>query len=197
MTEGIATSARRLGLALLCGALVWLFVCVNLFCFPQPPPEVFSSDVDAVVVLGGASAERLPAAQSLRERLPRDTVLVLSVTSTRANAAADALCDNQPSQPGESINASAALICFRPDPRNTRGEAGAVRDLVISHGWQRIMVVTSGYHVPRAGELMAQCVPAEVQMVGTTAELTPWRWLRRFVIETGGLLDVELHPECG
>lgn len=196
MTSGIAKSVRRLALTVLCGALVWLFVCVNLFCFPETPHDGPWPDVDAVVVLGGASAERLPAARDLRERLPQHTVLVLSVTSTRANAAADALCDDRPSHPGESVILSASVTCFRPDPRNTRGEARAVRELAMRHGWHRIIVVTSGYHVPRAGALMDQCVPSDVQMIGTPAELTPWRWLRRFAIETGGLLDVALHPEC-
>lgn len=194
MTAGMLKALRRLGMGALCAVLIWLFVCVNLFCFPatEHPQEA-----DAVVVLGGASAERLPRALSVRDGLPGNPVLVLSVTGTRANAEADALCGDALPSPGETTMVSPTLECFRPSPLNTRGEARALRDLVESHGWKRILVVTSDYHVARAGELMAQCVPAGVGMVGTAPELTPWQWLRRFVVETGGLLDVALHPECG
>jgi hypothetical protein len=33
-------------------------------------------------------------------------------------------------------------------------------------------------------------------MVASHPEFGPWQWLRRFVVETGGLLDASLRPEC-
>jgi hypothetical protein len=33
-------------------------------------------------------------------------------------------------------------------------------------------------------------------MVASHPDLSPLQWLRRFVIETGGLIDVSLRPEC-
>ncbi|VXC66620.1 hypothetical protein ARTHRO9V_90181 [Arthrobacter sp. 9V] len=57
-------------------------------------------------------------------------------------------------------------------------------------------VVTSDYHLQRAGTLMQQCITADVHMVGTKPELSPAGWLGRFVVETGGLFDVWLRPEC-
>jgi hypothetical protein len=57
-------------------------------------------------------------------------------------------------------------------------------------------VVTSSYHVPRARTLIEQCTDARVSMVASEPKLDSLQWLRRFVIETGGLLDVKLHPEC-
>lgn len=57
-------------------------------------------------------------------------------------------------------------------------------------------VVTSEYHVQRAGTLMKQCIAADVHMVGTEPELSPAAWVWRFVVETGGLLDVWVRPEC-
>ena len=194
MTAGMLKALRRLGVGALCTVLIWLFVCVNLFCFPAPESL---SGADAVVVLGGASAERLPPALSVRDRLRGRPVLVLSVTGTRANAQADALCRDALPGPGQATAVSPSLECFRSSPLNTRGEAQALRALVKAQGWKRIVVVTSGYHVARAGELMAQCVPAGIQMAATSPELTPWQWLRRFVVETGGLLDVALRRECG
>ncbi|MDP5225545.1 MULTISPECIES: YdcF family protein [Arthrobacter] len=175
----------RVAAAAVAGLLIWLFVAVNLFCFPPPARP---GSADAVVLLGGASAERLPTALALFRELPGDPTLVLSTTDTAANAAADAMC-REP-EPGLK------LVCFHPDPRNTRGEADALRRLTELHGWRSVIVVTSSYHVPRAGELLGQCLPARVRMVGTEPRLNTFQWLRRFVIESGGLLDVALRPEC-
>jgi hypothetical protein len=33
-------------------------------------------------------------------------------------------------------------------------------------------------------------------MVASHPALSPGQWLRRFIIETGGLIDASLRPEC-
>ena len=85
---------------------------------------------------------------------------------------------------------------FPPRWYDTRGEARAIGDLADANGWKSITVVTSSYHVSRADRLMEQCTTADVQMVNSHPQLSPGQWLRRFVIETGGLMDVSLRPEC-
>lgn len=141
------------------------------------------------MVLGGSSAERLPVAEFMAD-YGQAPVLVLSRTDTPGNASADALCRDA-SFPNPS------LVCFRPVGMDTRGEALAIRDLVNANGWSSIAVVTSSYHVARAGTLIGQCTDASVAMVASEPDLDSLQWLRRFVIETGGLLDVNLRPECG
>ncbi|WP_120520430.1 YdcF family protein [Arthrobacter celericrescens] len=169
--------------------VLWFAVSLQLFCLvstPAPPP------VDAIVVLGGSSGERLPAAQALetaqagRGAAP---VLVLSWTDTPGNASIDALC-NTASFPQQS------LICFRPEGMDTRGEAAAVGKLAKENGWQSVAVVTSSYHALRAGTLMRQCTSADVHMVASEPALDSLQWLRRFVIEEAGLVDAILRPEC-
>lgn len=181
--------------------VLWFAVSLQLFCLvstPVPPP------VDAIVVLGGSSDERLPAAQALetaqdlaartpaaqtqagRSAVP---VLVLSWTDTPGNASIDALC-NAASFPQQS------LICFRPEGMDTRSEAAAVGKLARENGWRSVAVVTSSYHVLRAGTLMRQCTSADVHMVASKPALDSVQWLRRFVIEEAGLVDVNLRPEC-
>jgi uncharacterized SAM-binding protein YcdF (DUF218 family) len=166
---------------------VWFTVC--LFLFNLDSPAAPASHIDAVIVLGGSSAERLPVAQ----RLAADAgapVLAVSWTDTPGNLTADTLCR-------EASFPSSSLVCFRPPGMDTRGEAEAIRKLVKSNGWSSIAVVTSSYHVPRARTLIEQCTDARVSMVASEPRLDSLQWLRRFVIETGGLLDVKLHPECG
>jgi uncharacterized SAM-binding protein YcdF (DUF218 family) len=166
-------------------AALWLIIAVQLF-VNVDPPNVHRTD--AVIMLGGASSERLPVAQRVQQELGAP-VLALSHTDTPGNKLADEACNTaQFPNPG--------LVCFRPDDYDTRGEAQAIRKLVAANGWKSITVVTSSYHTTRAGRLMEQCTTADVQMVPSHPDFSPGQWLRRFVIETGGLIDVSLRPEC-
>lgn len=117
-------------------------------------------------------------------------MLVLSWTDTRGNASIDSLC-NAASFPQQS------LLCFRPEDMDTRSEAAAVGKLARENGWRSVAVVTSSYHVLRAGTLMRQCTAADIHMVASKPALDSLQWLRRFVIEEAGLVDVNLRPECG
>jgi uncharacterized SAM-binding protein YcdF (DUF218 family) len=166
-------------------ALLWLVFAFQLFVNVDP---LSIHRTDAVIMLGGSASERLPVAQQMQ----RDygvPVLVLSHTDTPGNIAADAACNS-------AAFPSSTLLCFRPDEFDTRGEARAIGRIAEANGWKSITVVTSSYHVSRAQRLMEQCTSAEVQMVNSHPKLSWAQWLRRFVIETGGLLDVSLRPEC-
>lgn len=141
-------------------------------------------------MLGGASKERMLDAMMLRSELDAQ-FLVLSNTDTAGNASADEYCDTHSNK-----NVYPDIVCFDPSPMNTRGEATDLGRLAAEYGWRDIAAVTSTYHIERAELLMQQCVNADVTMVATTPQFTAWQWLRRFVIETGGLLDVHLNKQC-
>ncbi|MFK0039340.1 YdcF family protein [Paenarthrobacter sp. NPDC090517] len=182
-----ASAARVLGellLGIFIVALLWLVVAFQFF---YDPPQTTPHRTDAVIVLGGMSKERLPVAQKLQHDLDIPA-LVVSTTGLAGNVESDSLCDEDTNDPD--------LVCFRPSPLNTRGEAEAIRALIAEHGWKSVTVVTSDYHVMRAGTLIAQCTSADVQMVGSQPDLSREAWLDRFVIETGGLLDTWVQPEC-
>ena len=57
-------------------------------------------------------------------------------------------------------------LCLRPQPDNTRAEARAVAGLVESRRWQKVVVVTSSFHVTRSRLLFRRCLDAEVSMMG-------------------------------
>jgi uncharacterized SAM-binding protein YcdF (DUF218 family) len=82
------------------------------------------------------------------------------------------------------------LMCPTPRPAKTRGEARLFRELVASHGWTRVVLVTSTYHARRARLLVGRCLPAGVAMTVVTARprIGPLRWARVLVHEAGGLL---------
>ncbi|MET4135493.1 YdcF family protein [Pseudarthrobacter sp. PvP090] len=167
------------------GAALWLIIAIQLFVNVDP---LSAHRTDAVIMLGGAAAERLPAAQRIQHDLGVP-VLVLSTTDTFGNRAADGICSS-------AAFPNASLICFRPSELDTRGEAQSISRLVAINGWKSITVVTSSYHVTRAGRLINQCTTADVQMVASHPQLSWGQWLRRFVVETGGLVDASLRPEC-
>ncbi len=166
---------------------MWFTASLLLFCLTSPASP--ASSVDAVIVLGGSSGERLPVAQRVAMEAEAP-VLVVSWTDTPGNISADTLCR-------EATFPSSSLVCFRPADMDTRGEAEVIGKLVKANGWTSIAVVTSSYHVPRSETLIQQCTDATVTMVASKPDLDSVEWLRRFVIETGGLMDVNLHPECG
>lgn len=182
----LCRNLRRLLLLSLVAGLVWLAGAFRLF---VAVPDEVPLPSDAVVVLGGASAERLPVAVRLKEAqgVP---ILVVSHTGTPGNSTADALCERQGRDPSDQV------MCLSLDRRDTRGEARAIGRLAGSEGWTTVTVVTSRYHMMRAGTLVRQCTTAQVGLVGSTPDLNLKEWLFRFVEETAGLMDAIVRPEC-
>ena len=58
------------------------------------------------------------------------------------------------------------VFTFVPDPSTTRGEARGVARLAEERGWHRILVVTSTYHVLRAGLIFRRALRGRVDVVG-------------------------------
>jgi hypothetical protein len=141
---------------------------------------------DAVVLLAGDAPARLPVAVRLAEGGPG--VLVVSVADGEDNAPARTLCGD----PG-----GLTVHCFTAAAgSDTRAEARAVGRLVAEHGWTRITVVTTSYHVPRAGLLVGRCTDAEVHMADTAAPMPIRRWVVGIVHEVGGLAAAALDRSC-
>jgi uncharacterized SAM-binding protein YcdF (DUF218 family) len=133
---------------------------------------------DAVIVLGGAATERVPVASELvRDGIA--PVLVLSNPAGVNNEDAAKLCRRHP---------GVAVICFVPRPGDTRGEARAIGRLVEEHQWNRIVVVTSDYHVSRSRLLINPCTSARVELVASHSKLGVWSRIGRVSHEIGGYL---------
>ncbi|MGY1716253.1 YdcF family protein [Geodermatophilus sp. SYSU D01106] len=155
---------------------------LGLFVFPSTGAL---RPADAVVVLAGDAPARLPLAVALAEGGP--AVLVVSVAEGEDNESARALCV----EPRELT-----VRCFRADGSDTRAEARALGRLVAEEGWTRITVVTSSYHVVRAGLLVRRCTDAEVQVVDPPARMSLRRWAHAVVGEVGGLVVASVDRSC-
>lgn len=57
------------------------------------------------------------------------------------------------------------VISFVPDPSSTRGEARGVARLVAERGWQRVLAVTSSYHVPRTRLIFRRALKCDFEVL--------------------------------
>jgi len=178
---------RRILLVVAGLAALWLVACAFLFVWPRAestPP----AHADAVVVLSGGLDRRLDPALALVRRGVAPT-LVISSPMRGPWPKAVALCSGRmKAAPG------AKVVCFQPEPYSTQGEARAVARLARTHGWTRVVVVTSTYHVTRAKMLFARCYHDKLWVVGSG---WPWWELpQEWASETGKLL-VQLTVQRG
>jgi uncharacterized SAM-binding protein YcdF (DUF218 family) len=111
---------------------------------------------DAVVALDGDRPRRVAAAVSLAASGVAP-VLVL----VRGDAVAPELLGAR--------NLPFDVLSFVPEPSTTRGEARGVARLVREHGWRRIVVVTSTYHVTRARLIFARAVDCDLRFTSAGA----------------------------
>lgn len=65
----------------------------------------------------------------------------------------------------------AKVVCFRPDPYDTRGEAETFTRLATRRGWHSVVVVSSRYHVVRARMLFERCFDGTVSDAGAHESL--------------------------
>jgi uncharacterized SAM-binding protein YcdF (DUF218 family) len=113
---------------------------------------------DAFVVLGGDTyIDRLRAAATLVDAYP-DAVLVVSTPGRNP-------CPRY-------FASSRQVICFRPDPSTTQGEARATAALAAEYGWKKITVVTTADQVWRARLRFSRCWSGDLQVVQAPTHLS-------------------------
>jgi len=137
-------------------ALAWLIATGVLFVWPSTDSP---GRADAVVVLSGGRDRRLdPALRLMRQHVA--PLLVISGTGFDPKwKKARALCAHG--------SQGFRVVCFDPQPYSTRGEARGIARLARQHGWRTVDVVTSRYHVFRAGIVIRRCYHGKLAMVGT------------------------------
>jgi uncharacterized SAM-binding protein YcdF (DUF218 family) len=139
--------------------VAWLAACAYLFVWPRDDEPVRA---DAVVVLAGGRKLRLEKALELMRRNVADT-LVISDGEADGWLEANRLCD------GASV--PFRVVCFKPDPYSTQGEAQGVARLGRERGWTSVAVVTSRFHVYRARMLFERCFAGDVDVVAARYKL--------------------------
>ena len=98
---------------------------------------------DGVVVLTGAGGERIPTAMSLIDKGMGERLLISGVNPKTSREQIAALW------PGESDGFD-CCVDLGMKAETTEGNAEEVRLWAIDHKFDRILLVTSDYHMPRA-----------------------------------------------
>ena len=133
----------------------WVGVAVRFVLWPA---QDSARHADAVVVLAGDHLRLGKALELMTRRVA--PALVISDGLAPGWRDANRLCRGG----GNRFR----VLCFRPDPYSTRGEARAVARMAAARGWRSVVVVTSTYHVTRARLLFDRCVDARVSVTGST-----------------------------
>ena len=149
-------------LVALVALVLWLFFFVGTS-HPQ--------QADAVVVLAGNAGRVTTGMRLQREGIA--PVLALSVDEGTL-VRRDATCRR------------AHVLCFHASPFSTRGEAETFSRIARRHGWRRIVIVSSRFHLRRAHMLFGRCTDASLQVVPSHTSL--WQYLTNIPLELGKLL---------
>jgi uncharacterized SAM-binding protein YcdF (DUF218 family) len=182
---------RLLRIALVGAALVVaLWVALDLYLFVAPDLDK-PTRADAVIVLAGDRTPRLDRGRDLMADGVAP-VLVISDGLDPLWPAANRLCaDGRGARAGREFR----VVCFRPDPYSTRGEARGFAQLAKDKGWESVVIATTTFHVTRSRILFRRCFDGKVEGVGAPARF--WKQAPSLVREVGKLLvQLSLARSC-
>jgi uncharacterized SAM-binding protein YcdF (DUF218 family) len=160
-------------------ALVGVLVLVLAFAVATArilvwPARGMPSRVDAIVMLAGPG-NRLPVALHLAAER-RAPVLVVSL----GHLGYGGPC------PAASSAPEVRIICFDPDPADTRGEAEFAARLAQRYGWRSLVLVTIAEQATRARIMIRRCYGGVVYVV--TASQAWYQWPYQIAYGWGALV---------
>ena len=147
-----------------------------LFTRPHGDPL---TNADAIVVLGGETDGRLAYGLDLARQGYANTVVLSDSYS------ADGPDGAEYRRACASGTAAITVICFRPDPFSTRGEAMFVARLAKENHWTHVIVVSWNFHTVRARYIFGQCFGGTVTMrpVPRSYDYSVLQWARTYAYQ--------------
>lgn len=124
------------------------------FLFTRPHGDPLTP-ADAIVVLGGEDDGRVQYGMELARQGYAHTVVISSGFLERSPAFHRACASSGP---------AVTVICFRPDPFTTQGEAKFVQQKATEFGWHHVILVSWNFHMIRARYIFGQCFDGTVTM---------------------------------
>jgi uncharacterized SAM-binding protein YcdF (DUF218 family) len=169
--------------AVSCLATVTTLGITGFVLFNRPHGDPLTK-ADAIIVLGGDNDGRLEYGLSLGEQGYASTVIL-------SNSYDDKPADLPDFERAcASGTATVTVICFRPSPYSTRGEAMYLARLAKQHNWSHVIVVSWNYHTVRARYIFHQCFDGNVTMrpVPRTYDYTLMRWALEYAYQYTALI---------
>jgi DUF218 domain len=158
--------------------VVLAFGAARLFVWPA---QGMPTRVSAIVMLAGPG-DRLSVALGLA-RQHRAPVLVVSQGQHGYGG------------PCPAATPGVTLVCFEPDPGNTRGEAEFVGRLAKRDHWTSVVLVTSRSQDTRARIVVGRCFGGSIYVV--TGSLPPSGWPYQIAYGWGALFKaLVLYRSC-
>lgn len=159
----------------------------RVYVHPQVDTLRPGARVDAVVALGGL-IESAAHAQSLVEQGAAPVLVLSDPYPDGAAPAVDQACASQPS--------AYRVICFKPDPSTTRGEAQQIQDLAQRSGWTRVAVVAPIFHISRARLIIERCYPRTLLMLDLPKRFPWYVWTYQYVRQSAGYVKTAIWRGC-
>jgi len=163
---------------MLVALVVFLALTARLIVFP---PTDAPARVDAVVALGGDPGQRNAHQAIALAEAGYAPVAVISLGGI---------------PPAPCPRATGIrLVCFRPNPLNTRGEAEHVATLAARRRWERLIVVSEKTQTTRARVLFERCTKATLLWVPVSDSTS--RLAYDIAYEWGALVKAfVIKPSC-
>ena len=169
---------RRIAFAALALIVAFGAVTARLFIWPA---QGMPARVSAIVMLAGPG-DRLAVALKLAQE-HRAPVLVVS----RGQHGYGGPCPS--AVPGVK------LICFEPDPGDTRGEAEFVGKLAQRYHWRSVVLATAREQDTRARLMMERCFGGSIYVIAGSLPLGSWP--HQIAYEWGALFKaLVLYRSC-
>jgi uncharacterized SAM-binding protein YcdF (DUF218 family) len=146
---------------------------------------------DVIVVLGGEHDGREDYGLSLARQGWAPTVLL-----SNPYGPSDPVMRQACSESGGGVE----VICMRPNPLTTGGEAAMTQRLANERSWNRFIVISWRYHLPRASLIFARCFPDRQALVMRQAPqqdaMSILAWEFTYFYQYAGLVKAAVRSDC-
>ena len=174
-----AVRRRRLWWLVAAVLLVVALGGLPLFVFPSQQP---AGPADVVFVIGPPRGWRITWANQLVASGHAKALMI-----STPDPATEAACLTLTEVP---------VLCRRPDPFTTRGEARWLRAEMAARGWRTALVITGTPHLTRTRYVMDRCVPEGVQVVGRTTGMNPALWVYQYAYQSTAWVKALAQRGC-
>jgi hypothetical protein len=176
--RGFSRVKRRALAAVMALLVAFALVTMRLFVWPA---EGMPARVSAIVMLAGPG-DRLPLALQLAREHRAPMLVVSQGWQGYGGACPQAV-------------PTVKLICFDPNPGNTRGEAEFAGRLAEQYHWSSIVLVTTRAQDTRARVIVGRCFGGSIYVV--TASLPTSAWPYQIAYAWGALFKaLVLYRSC-